>query len=214
MIEIKKFGSFKELASEIQGSVNGLVVLSGGSTLPPLIKEFNELGALCGKAQWTWNDERLVDYDDAGSNFGTVRELLGEDDMIPLPFDDSQDLAEGYMGMISEGELPQADLLLLGFGDDGHIASLFPGGEPLEKVGAENDWLVRATASYEPKERWSWTMNALTGSKKTIILFKGSMEGDKGQKLNEALNDASSDLPLARFIRATQGEVLVCQVEA
>jgi 6-phosphogluconolactonase len=214
MIKIKKYSSFTELASEIQASVNGLIVLSGGSTLPPLIKEFNELGALCGKAQWTWNDERLVDYDDAGSNFGTVRDLLGEDDMIPLPFYDSQDLAEGYMGMISEGQLPQADLLLLGFGDDGHIASLFPGGEPLEKEGTENDWLVRATASYEPKERWSWTMNALTGSKKTIILFKGSMDGDKGQKLNEALNDTSSDLPLARFIRAAQGEVLVCQVEA
>ena len=214
MIEIKKFASFATLASEIQGSVNGLIVLSGGSTLPPLIKEFNELGALCGKAQWTWNDERLVDYTDPGSNFGTVRELLGGDDLIPLPFDDSKELAEGYMDVISEGQLPQADLLLLGFGDDGHIASLFPGSEALEKKGSKSDWLVRATASYEPKERWSWTMNALTGSKKTIVLFKGSMDGDKGQKLNEALNDPNSQLPLARFLRQTTGVVEVCQIEA
>ena len=57
-------------------------------------------------------------------------------------------------------------------------------------------------------------MNALTGSKKTIILFKGSMDGDKGQKLNEALNDDASQLPLARFIRAAQGLVQICQIEA
>ena len=214
MHKIKKFDSFAALAEELKSSLGGLVVLSGGSTLPPLIQGFSDLGALNGQTTWTWNDERLVDYDDPGSNFGTVRELLGKDDLVPLPFADNAEMAAGYMQSVSEGDLPQAELLLLGFGDDGHIASLFPGSEALETKGKEADWLVRATASYEPKERWSWTMNALTGSKKTVVLFKGSLDGGKGKIVKEALEDPACDYPLARFLRATKGEVLICQVDA
>ena len=214
MHEIKKFDSFKELAQELAPSLGGLTVLSGGSTLPPLIQSFSELGALNGNTTWTWNDERLVSYDDPGSNFGTVRDLLGNDDLVPLPFADDQEMASGYMQSISEGKIPQADLLLLGFGDDGHIASLFPGSEALETAGQDNDWLVRATASYEPKERWSWTMNALTGSKKTVVLFKGSIDGGKGKILKEALENPNCDYPLARYLRSTTGEILVCQIDS
>ncbi len=124
MHKIKKFDSFAALAEELKSSLGGLVVLSGGSTLPPLIQGFSDLGALNGQTTWTWNDERLVDYDDPGSNFGTVRELLGKDDLVPLPFADNAEMAAGYMQSVSEDDLPQAELLLLGFGDDGHIASL------------------------------------------------------------------------------------------
>ncbi|MDD7983405.1 hypothetical protein PQO01_00365 [Lentisphaera marina] len=57
-------------------------------------------------------------------------------------------------------------------------------------------------------------MNALTSSKKTVVVFKGALDGAKGKIITEALEDPACDYPLARFLRATKGEVMVCQVEA
>lgn len=187
------------------------VGLSGGSTLPPLLKAISETDGASELKQvvFTFIDERLVPYNADGSNYGAMKdaiELCGLRS-LPLPCEDSHEQATEYQNAISGNELPQLDLLLLGYGDDGHIASLFPGSAELEKSCSPENWIFRGTASYEPKERWSWGMQALTSSKKTFCLYKGAADGSKADRLNEALYDAGCDTPLARFIRKTSGAI-------
>ena len=201
-----------EMLEAQKGTEKDLFVgLSGGSTLPPLLKAVSETEGASELKQvvFTFIDERLVPYDADGSNYGAMKsaiELCGLR-ALPLPCEDGQELAEKYQAAVAGNELPQLDLLLLGYGDDGHIASLFPGSAELEKSCSSDNWIFRATASYEPKERWSWGMKALTDSKKTFCLYKGPADGSKAARLNEALYDAECDTPLARFIRSTEGEV-------
>ena len=193
------------------------VGLSGGSTLPPLLSAIaaTENADKLSQVVFTFIDERLVPYDADGSNYGAMKEAIESLSLraLPLPCEDSAEAAVAYQQKISGSDLPSLDLLLLGYGDDGHLASLFPGSAELDLPCSGDKWLFRATASYEPKERWSWGMEALTNSAKTFCLYKGAADGSKAQRLDEALNDENCDTPLKRFLADVKGEVsfYICQ---
>lgn len=221
----KRVTSFKEFAEVISAKITEIaktsgdkitVGLSGGSTIPPVMKALaeDELKALLPEnLVWTWIDERLVTYDHAGSNYGSMKDFIPKGEDLPLPFEDGVDKAAAYQTAFSGSELPALDLLVLGFGDDGHIASLFPGTAALEKDCTATDWLFRNEAGYEPKQRWSWGMKALTNSKNTIVVYKGGATGDKVDHMRAAVEDAKCDTPLARFVRQTEGELSYYQVD-
>ena len=192
------------LTLQEQKSGDLYVGLSGGSTLPPLLAAIAETANADKLSQvvFTFIDERLVPYNVDGSNYGAMKEAIESLSLraLPLPCAGSMEEARVYQTKLAGSELPALDLLLLGYGDDGHLASLFPGSAELEAECSAEQWLFRATASYEPKERWSWGMQALTRSSKTFCLYKGPADGSKAQRLDEALNDDSCDTPLKRFL--------------
>lgn len=92
-----------------------------------------------------WGDERVVPPDHPESNYRMARESLLS--RVPIPeaqvhrvqaeLPDPDDAAEAYERTIREafhltpGEWPRFDLVLLGLGEDGHVASLFPGSTAL-----------------------------------------------------------------------------------
>lgn len=128
-----------------------VIALSGGSTP-------NRMGELLAEPPFRdllpwqrlhvfWGDERWIPLDDPESNAGTaIRTVL---DMIAIPASQIHpfptDLrsppaaAAAYAETIAavvgsdEGGLPRFDLVLLGMGDDGHTASLFPGTDALQE---------------------------------------------------------------------------------
>ncbi len=122
------------------------VALSGGST-PDMI--FNKLAAEYENAiDWSkiilfWTDERCVPPDDPQSNYGRAKELLIDRTGIPPQNifrirgeDDPDEQAISYSQLIeanvrASGNLPCFDLIMLGVGEDGHTASIFPGQEYL-----------------------------------------------------------------------------------
>ena len=132
--------------------------LSGGNTPRSVYSEI----AIKGKnVDWskvfiTFNDERCVPPEDKESNFRMANETILS--KVPIPSEnicrmqgelDPDVAAEKYENVLSKlangSDILQHDLLLLGIGDDGHTASLFPGTEAL----SENIKLV--TKNFVPK---------------------------------------------------------------
>jgi 6-phosphogluconolactonase len=124
------------------------VALSGGST-PRRAYELLGRPPFADSVPWAlthvfWGDERCVDPSDAQSNERMVREALL--DQVPVPSDQVHALrcsgpallageaAEEYEGVL-RAHGPAMDLVLLGLGEDGHTASLFPGADTLDDQG-------------------------------------------------------------------------------
>src|SRR5438105_3848669 len=123
------------------------IALSGGNTPRPIYTEWARIGK---DVPWdrlliTFGDERCVLPDDQQSNYRMARESLLEPARIPEksvlrirgeiePEQAAQEYEQQLEAVAGERQekLYQHDLILLGMGDDGHTASLFPGTRALE----------------------------------------------------------------------------------
>ncbi len=116
------------------------IALAGGSTPKPLYEALAQQDLSWSQVQVLWGDERYVPPDHPDSNEGMARRAWLEHVPIPaanihpMPTDEAEPsrAAERYeqellkLFNLSAGSFPQLDVILLGIGDDGHTASLFP----------------------------------------------------------------------------------------
>jgi 6-phosphogluconolactonase len=116
------------------------VALSGGST-PRLFLRLLGTSEYAARVDWSqvqlfWGDERCVPPDHAASNYRMAKQALI--DHVPIPDEnvhrmkgeiDPQAAAAEYEALLRDifGDTARFDLILLGLGDNGHCASLFPG---------------------------------------------------------------------------------------
>ena len=134
--------AFSDKTIELQGQFS--MVLSGGST-PRGVYQCMASPVYQDKFKWDkmhffWSDERWVSPDDQRSNFRMVSESLftkikiPKENIHPIATKNGtiEDAANGYEETINaffklkKGDFPRFDLILLGLGQDGHTASLFP----------------------------------------------------------------------------------------
>jgi 6-phosphogluconolactonase len=122
------------------------IALSGGSTPKPLYKAIANQDLPWDKIHVFWGDERYVPPDHPDSNQGMARRAwldkvnIPPVNIHPMPTDSSAPAVdtqkhEAHLReffQIPEGEFPALDIVLLGMGDDGHTASLFPHTEALQ----------------------------------------------------------------------------------
>jgi len=122
------------------------LALSGGSTPKPLYEAMVNQDLPWDKLQVFWGDERYVPPDHPDSNEGMARKAWLDSVAIPaanihpMPTDaaDPAIAAQRYeqhlqqVFQIQPGNVPALDVILLGMGDDGHTASLFPHTAALE----------------------------------------------------------------------------------
>ena len=122
------------------------IALAGGSTPKPLYEKLAEQDLPWEKIHVFWGDERYVPADHPDSNQGMARHAWL--DKVPLPAAnihpmptsaiDPADAAAQHEAelkaffKLSDGTFPAFDIILLGIGDDGHTASLFPHTEALQ----------------------------------------------------------------------------------
>ena len=175
------------------------IALAGGNTPEPLYKAMAESKIPWEKIKLIQTDERYVPSDHKESNLGMLRRTLLNH--IPLPpnnlltFDTSLPLDSASKEMsrkiieLSHDRFPIFDLLILGVGDDGHIASLFEG----EDAMTSSYYATPAIAKgYETEQRLTLSLISLRNSARALILLKGA----KKLKIWDALHGKNSDLQL------------------
>jgi 6-phosphogluconolactonase len=195
------------------------VALSGGST-PKGVYTLLATPEYRAQIPWSrvhlfWGDERCVPPDHDESNYRMVREsLLSKIDIPPRSVHrmagekDPQIAAAEYelelsnFFRLTEGELPRFDLILLGLGEDGHTASLFPGSKALERTKR-----LVASADVETlgRHRLTLTLPVLNNGAQIVFLVSGR---SKAAILGEVLGTKSrlSILPAAK-VQPVNGQV-------
>lgn len=196
------------------------LVLSGGST-PRAVYSWLSQPALAGRVPWSrvhffWGDERCVPPDHAESNYHMAYETL----LAPLELPPQnihrihgeihgEEAAALYERSIAEffGEethLPRFDLILLGIGEDGHTASLFPGSPALDETLR---WVVALEHTQPPTpivSRITMTLPLLNSARRVAVIVSGSA---KAGVVRRALSGDKLGLPIQR-VRPEGGEMV------
>jgi 6-phosphogluconolactonase len=129
-----------------------------------------------------WGDERYVPPTDARSNYGMVKDALLDHvpcpaaNIHPMPTNaaDPDSAARAYEATLRDyfaGSPPRFDLVLLGLGEEGHTASLFPRSPALAE---RTRWVVAVTAPADPPVRLTLTLSGLADAAATYFLVAGS----------------------------------------
>ena len=195
-----------------------LAVLTGGSTPVRLYQLLAEEKG--GNVEWNkihafWGDERKVLPDDPESNYGQARGLLLSHVDIPdgnihrirgeiSPLEASKDYDQVLKQYAPpHSEWPRFDLVLLGMGEDGHTASLFPG-SPVDALTPT----LAVTAHYEdrPAERVTLTPPVINSARSIVFMVVGA---NKASTLSKVLNGPyQPDLFPAQRIAPKDGKLI------
>jgi 6-phosphogluconolactonase len=159
-------------------AAGGHVVLTGGSTPRAAYQQAAQSAGAWEQAKLWFGDERCVPPDDERSNYGMVQETLlsriRPSEVHRIQGELGPDVAaDAYEQELTQSGSPAFDLLLLGLGSDGHIASLFPNQDTL----SERERLVVGvpTAGLEPfVPRVSLTLPTLASAKRIVLLVSGA----------------------------------------
>ncbi len=163
-----------------QARAGGSIALTGGSTPKTAYERAAALQADWSSVALWWSDERCVPPDDERSNYRLAEESLlaklaeppGEVHRIRGELPPEAAAAELDAALIAV----TLDLLLLGMGPDGHVASLFPG-SPLLDVNDRR--AVAGPPGLEPfVERVTMTMPVLLGSRRIVLLVTGGQKAE------------------------------------
>lgn len=162
------------------------LALSGGNTPRAVHAQLVRLGAELpwNRVQITFGDERCVPPEHADSNFGMARETLLDAVAIPAgnvfrirgelaPEDAAREYEDKLAAFASRLREPRYvhDLVLLGLGEDGHTASLFPGSPALDET-ARN--IVATTGPKPPPQRVTMTFPLLNAARHVAFLVTGA----------------------------------------
>jgi len=186
------------------------VALSGGRIARQLFSAAAEQAVKrnvsFARVHFFWADERCVPPQDPESNFGVAQKSLFELLRIgssqihrirgELPPEEAARQAAGELRGVAPanpaGE-PLLDIIFLGMGEDGHVASLFP--EPVERVDSGAVYLA-VTASKPPPQRITLTYAVLGAAREVWVLASGP---GKTEALRDSLRPGSQR-PLGRVL--------------
>jgi len=155
-----------------------------------------------------WGDERCVPQNHPDSNFAMAYETMIS--KVPLPpqnihrvtseiqtperaAESNEKVLREFFNDSDKETSPTFDVILLGVGEDGHTASLFPGSPALEE---KSRWVVAVDAppSYSPKKRITLTLPVINKSISVFFLVSGS---EKRTVLKSILEEPGRHFPAA-----------------
>lgn len=171
------------------------IALAGGSTPKPLYEKLASQNLPWEKIHVFWGDERYVPADHPDSNEGMARQAWLNHIDIPVtnihpmptmaanPAVDAASYNEELRAFfkVADQSMPEFDIILLGMGDDGHTASLFPYTEALD-VG---DRLV-TVGNKDGEPRITFTVPLINAAHNIIFLIAGA---SKQEPLNKIFHE-------------------------
>jgi len=194
------------------------LAISGGKTpdllFSALVRKYSE-STLWQKVHFWWVDERMVPPTDPESNFGVANSLLLSKISIPEENihrikgeNTPENEALSYSRQIkeklpSQNGWPVFDLILLGMGDDGHTASIFP--DQMYLLNSDNVCEV-ATQPFSGQKRTTLTGKTIFNASRICFLITGS---NKAEKLKEIWNNPEqAKLLPAAHIHSENGDLI------
>jgi 6-phosphogluconolactonase len=185
------------------------VALSGGTTPRALYERLAE-PAFGSAIAWPrvhlfWGDERCVPPDDPASNYRVARDSLLSKIAIPAgnvhrmsgekepraAAAEYEELLRDFFGL-APGVWPRLDLILLGLGEDGHTASLFPGTPAVNETGR---LVVANHVAKLRADRLTLTLPVVNAARYVVFLVAGA---SKAGAVRQILSGAGSALPAAQ----------------
>jgi 6-phosphogluconolactonase len=188
-----------------QARAGGSIVLTGGTTPRHAYELAAQLESDWSRVVLWWGDERCVPPDDERSNFGMAKEALldGLQHEPATVHRMAGELGRDAGAADYERELIHVgafDLVLLGLGPDGHIASLFPGFPTLDVTDRD---VVGSEAGHEPfVDRISLTLPRLCTTRELLFLVAGE---DKADAVARAFAGEPSHETPGSLARAAEG---------
>ena len=191
------------------------IALTGGSTPQGAYERVASMNINWSASTLWWGDERCVPPEDERSNFGLAKATLLDaiPEAPPLVRRIKGELgpaagADDYEGQLRRefGDgLPELDLVLLGLGPDGHVASLFPGHPEVAEtrrraVGVEEAGLE----PYVP--RVSLTLPVINAAAEVVFLVAGA---DKAEAVARAFGDPPDPDTPASLVSSRRGSLTV-----
>jgi 6-phosphogluconolactonase len=182
------------------------IALTGGSTPRRAYELAANLEQDWSRAGAWWGDERCVPPDDDRSNYRMAREALLDRVSHPPRIHrirgelDPAEAAAEYERELGDTRL---DLVLLGLGPDGHVASLFPGAPTLEERKRR---VVAAEAGHEPfVPRVTLTLPVLCSGRSVLFLVTDESKADAARA---AFVDEPSKQTPGSLVRARDGSTV------
>ncbi len=208
----------RHISAEIQRAIAAYgyasMVVPGGSTPKPLLEALGKEPIQWNKLWLTLSDERWVPLDSDERNEKMLRSILPVDSMRFVSLCSRHSTPEEGEATVEAalGNMPRPfDIVLLGMGNDGHFASLFPDTPELEEgLKLDNPKLCQAIAPAGGRTaRISLTLAALKRSRKRFLLVQGE---EKWNVIKQAEKPETSplDLPVKALLEAAPTTICWC----
>ena len=209
------------LHAAVQARGHAVIAVSGGMSPVPLFHALRQQPLDWSRVTITLVDERCVPHDHLDSNTALVRTHLLQGaaaaahfvpffDQLPAPLDDRalDALADIANERLAAQPWP-LDLAVLGMGEDGHTASLFPGAPGLPRAlngSGPVTWLRPSPASNAPHARLTLTLPALLATRELALAISGA---SKLAVFQQARLGADEALPVSLILNQHQTPVSV-----
>jgi len=194
----------------LAGGERVAICLSGGSTPKALYEALAEPARRdrfpWARVHWFWGDERDVPPDHPDSNYRMARLAMLAAAPVPpahvhrIPVGDLTpeaaarayeiELKQFYGAAALDPARPLFDAVLLGLGEDGHTASLFPGAPTLDNT---SDWVASVPEGFRDEARVTLTYPVLDSARAVLFLIAGKGKQQAWKQLR-----AKQDIPAAR----------------
>jgi 6-phosphogluconolactonase len=194
------------------------LALSGGSTPRPAYEHL-ATPRFSERMDWErthvfWSDERCVAPDDAQSNYRMAKAALLDHVPIPRsnvhrlqgelpPEEAAAQYEDALRAVFGDVRVPTFDLILLGLGEDGHTASLFP---DTEALGVRDRWVVPNYVERLEKWRLTLTLPVLNAAEHATFV----VAGERKAEILEAVLTTSADAPTypAQHVHPDEGRLI------